>query len=114
MRCAIMVRYCSVPRAGPRSFPGVMAGTARLRCGSHRFSTPGDQMKSIAFKAAFVGLALACTGMSTAFAQAKPYPHKNVTIVTHSSPGGGSDVFVRELVKYLGPAMNVNFAVENV
>ena len=71
-------------------------------------------MKSIALKAAFVGLVVACAGMSSAFAQAKPYPHKNVTLVTHSSPGGGSDVFLRELVKYLGPAMNVNFAVENV
>jgi putative tricarboxylic transport membrane protein len=71
-------------------------------------------MKSLAFKAAFVGLTLACAGMSPAFAQAKPYPVKNVTLVTHSSPGGGSDVFLRELVKYLGPAMNVNFAVENI
>jgi tripartite-type tricarboxylate transporter receptor subunit TctC len=71
-------------------------------------------MKSLAFKAAFVGLTLACAGTSPAFAQAKPYPVKNVTLVTHSSPGGGSDVFLRELVKYLGPAMNVNFAVENV
>jgi putative tricarboxylic transport membrane protein len=74
----------------------------------------GDTMKSLAFKAAFVGLAFACAGMSPAVAQTKPYPHKIVTLVTHSSPGGGSDVFLRELVKYLGPAMNVNFAVENV
>ena len=37
-----------------------------------------------------------------------------MTLVTHSSPGGGSDVFLRELAKHLGPAMGVNFAVENV
>src|SRR5687767_2518905 len=43
-----------------------------------------------------------------------PYPHKNVTLVTHSSPGGGSDVFLRALAKHLGPKMGVNFAVENV
>jgi putative tricarboxylic transport membrane protein len=43
-----------------------------------------------------------------------PYPHKNVTLVTHSSPGGGSDVFLRSLAKHLGPKMGVNFAVENV
>jgi putative tricarboxylic transport membrane protein len=42
------------------------------------------------------------------------YPHKNVTLVTHSSPGGGSDVFLRALGKHLGPKMGVNFAVENV
>lgn len=43
-----------------------------------------------------------------------PYPVKNVTLVTHSSPGGGSDVFLRALAKRLGPKMGVNFAVENV
>lgn len=48
-----------------------------------------------------------------AYAQAK-YPHSTVTLVTHSSPGGGSDVFLRELIKHLGPAMGVNFIVENV
>ena len=42
------------------------------------------------------------------------YPHKNVTLVTHSSPGGGSDVFLRALAKHLGPKMGVNFVVENV
>ena len=42
------------------------------------------------------------------------YPHRTVTLVTHSSPGGGSDVFLRSLAKHLGPKMGVNFAVENV
>jgi tripartite-type tricarboxylate transporter receptor subunit TctC len=42
------------------------------------------------------------------------YPVPNVTLVTHSSPGGGSDVFVRTLAKHLGPKMGVNFAIENV
>jgi tripartite-type tricarboxylate transporter receptor subunit TctC len=42
------------------------------------------------------------------------YPHKNVTLVTHSSPGGGSDVFLRVLARHLGPKMGVRFAVENV
>jgi putative tricarboxylic transport membrane protein len=48
-----------------------------------------------------------------AMAQSK-YPHPAVTLVTHSSPGGGSDVFLRELIKHLGPAMGVSFTVENV
>lgn len=43
-----------------------------------------------------------------------PYPHRNVTLVTHSSPGGGSDVFLRVLARHLGPKMGVHFAVENV
>ncbi len=46
------------------------------------------------------------------YAQAK-YPLQTVTLVTHSSPGGGSDVFARELIKHLGPIMGVNFVVEN-
>src|SRR3990172_13186324 len=46
-------------------------------------------------------------------AQSK-YPVSTVTLVTHSSPGGGSDVFLREMIKYLAPVMGVNFVVENV
>jgi tripartite-type tricarboxylate transporter receptor subunit TctC len=42
------------------------------------------------------------------------YPVPNVTLVTHSSPGGGSDVFLRELIKHLQPVMGATFAVENV
>lgn len=42
------------------------------------------------------------------------YPHRVVTLVTHSSPGGGSDVFLRELARFLGPEMNVEFVVDNV
>jgi tripartite-type tricarboxylate transporter receptor subunit TctC len=42
------------------------------------------------------------------------YPVSPVSLVTHSSPGGGSDVFLRELIKHLGPAMGTTFAVENV
>lgn len=42
------------------------------------------------------------------------YPVNPVTLVTHSSPGGGSDVFLRELTKHLTPVMNTSFAVENI
>lgn len=61
-------------------------------------------------KSFMLAAALALTA-GAAFAQ---YPIKNVTLVTHSSPGGGSDVFLRSLAKHLGPKMGVNFAVENV
>ncbi len=33
--------------------------------------------------------------------------------MTHSSPGGGSDVFLRELSKYLGKYVDATFIVEN-
>jgi putative tricarboxylic transport membrane protein len=42
------------------------------------------------------------------------YPHDVVTLITHSSPGGGSDVFLRELIRHLGPQMGVDFVIENV
>ena len=54
--------------------------------------------------------ALAASGVS---AQA-PYPQSRVTLVTHSSPGGGTDLFLREIGLVLAPIMKTNFAVENV
>jgi putative tricarboxylic transport membrane protein len=43
-----------------------------------------------------------------------PYPVSRVTLVTHSSPGGGTDLFLRELTQYLTPIMKTSFAVENI
>ena len=64
----------------------------------------------VATRIAIVSLA----GLAVAAAQAQvAYPKPTVTMVTHSSPGGGSDVFVRELVRHLGPEMGVTFVVEN-
>ena len=45
---------------------------------------------------------------------AQEYPVDTVTLVTHSSPGGGSDVFLRELSRYLAPYLGANVVVENV
>ena len=42
------------------------------------------------------------------------YPVDAVTLVTHSSPGGGSDVYLREVINFLAPTMGAEFAVENV
>ncbi len=42
------------------------------------------------------------------------YPVDTVTLITHSSPGGGSDLFLREMIKFLGPQMGLNFVVKNV
>ena len=69
--------------------------------------------------AARAGLALAGLVLAGAFADgasAEPaaYPHKVVTLVTHSSPGGGSDVFLREMAKHLGKYIDATFVVENV
>ena len=60
---------------------------------------------------AVAGLTLAASGGASAQVD---YPHDTVTLVTHSSPGGGTDVFLRETIKYLGPIMGVDFVVENI
>jgi tripartite-type tricarboxylate transporter receptor subunit TctC len=56
---------------------------------------------------------LSVCGGAAAWAEAR-YPVPTVTLVTHSSPGGGSDVFLRTLAKHLAPKMGVSFAIENV
>ena len=56
---------------------------------------------------------LLCLAQATAQAQAA-YPHSRVTLVTHSSPGGGTDLFLRELSTYLAPLMKTQFAIENI
>ena len=53
------------------------------------------------------------TGAAT-IAAAQEYPMDTVTLVTHSSPGGGTDVFLRQMVGFLHKAMGPNFVVENV
>jgi putative tricarboxylic transport membrane protein len=61
-------------------------------------------------------LAAAATALMLggAGAQAQEYPVDTVTLVTHSSPGGGSDVFLRELSRFLTPHLGANVVVENV
>ncbi len=59
-------------------------------------------------------LALLGLAAPSAWAEPAPYPHRVVALVTHSSPGGGSDVFLREMVRYLGKYLNATFIVENV
>ena len=51
-----------------------------------------------------IGAALALCSAALVQAQA-PYPASRVTLVTHSSPGGGTDLFLRELSQHLGPIM---------
>ena len=74
-------------------------------------------MKRLVAALSFTALSLAAfvaPGQSGAQAQPAPYPHKVVTLVTHSSPGGGSDIFLREMVKHLGKYIDATFVVDNV
>ncbi len=52
----------------------------------------------------------------TAGAGAAPakYPHKVVTLVTHSSPGAGGDVFLREMARVLPKYIDATFVVRNI
>jgi putative tricarboxylic transport membrane protein len=56
------------------------------------------------------GLTLATSDASAQIA----YPQDTVTLVTHSSAGGGTDVFLREVIKHLGDIIDADFVVENV
>jgi putative tricarboxylic transport membrane protein len=42
------------------------------------------------------------------------YPHDTVTLITSSGPGGGGDIFLRQLTSVLGPRWGINFVVESV
>ena len=61
-----------------------------------------------------VTIAVAAVGAVAGAAAAQSYPHDTVTLVTHSREGGGTDVFLREMVKHLGPYLGAEFVVENV
>ena len=58
-------------------------------------------------------LALAVVSTTPA-AHAQDYPVETVTLITHSSSGGGSDVFLRQLSGHLATALGANVVVENV
>jgi putative tricarboxylic transport membrane protein len=64
--------------------------------------------------ASLAGAALAAPSFVTRASAQAAYPHRTVTLMTHSSPGGGSDVFLREMTKFLGRYVNATFVVENV
>jgi tripartite-type tricarboxylate transporter receptor subunit TctC len=59
------------------------------------------------------GLAMPAT-IAPARAAPEAYPHRVVTLITHSSPGGGSDVFLREMSRHLVKYINATFVIENV
>ncbi len=71
------------------------------------------RMFSRAAATGLAGLALPAA-VTSASAAPETYPHRVVTLITHSSPGGGSDVFLREMSRYLVKYINATFVIENV
>lgn len=59
-------------------------------------------------------VAVAAVGLMMTPSSAADYPVSTVRLITHSSPGGGTDVFLRQLAKHLSPIMGATFVVENV
>lgn len=72
-----------------------------------------NMKKKLVLASAIVGSSAIFFSATIAAAEIK-YPVETVTLVTHSSPGGGSDVYLREMAKYLGPALGVDMVVKNV
>jgi len=70
--------------------------------------------KGAACAALAVTLILGADVLSASAQEKAAYPHKVVTLVTHSSAGGGSDVFLRDMTKYLKKYIDADFVVENV
>jgi tripartite-type tricarboxylate transporter receptor subunit TctC len=60
-----------------------------------------------------ISLVLAVSLGSEVSAQAR-YPKRVLTLATHSSPGGGSDVFLREMAPHLSRIMGVTVVVDNL
>lgn len=60
------------------------------------------------------GAAMFAAGPARAQAQPESYPHRVVMLITHSSPGGGSDVFLRSMAQTLSKYIGATFVIENV
>jgi putative tricarboxylic transport membrane protein len=70
---------------------------------------------AIAVPALAVALALAVVlALAVAVAAQGAYPTKVLMLATHSSPGGGSDIFLREMAPHLSRIMGVTVVVENL
>lgn len=69
----------------------------------------------LAFAATVSAAALAAATAAPAQEGTIDYPVDTVRLITHSSPGGGGDVLLRDILPYLNEMMpDVTFLVENV
>lgn len=75
----------------------------------------GDKMKTCLHQGWVATLVVGwVAGWGVAQAEPVAYPVSRVTLVTHSSPGGGTDVFLRDLTKQLSGVLKTSMSVENV
>jgi putative tricarboxylic transport membrane protein len=78
------------------------------------------ELERRAFVELMLGLGASAMPATRAFAAAAPatrplpYPQRVVTLISHSSPGSGSDIFLREMIRFLPRYIAANFIVENL
>lgn len=65
-------------------------------------------------RSSVIACAIAASACLAACGAAGTESRRVVTLVTHSSPGGGSDVFLREMIPHLTRVMGRTFIVQNV
>jgi tripartite-type tricarboxylate transporter receptor subunit TctC len=51
--------------------------------------------------------------IGTAIPAMASYPEKDIRVIVHVSPGGGTDTMIRLVTKYMGEKLGVNFIVED-
>ena len=57
---------------------------------------------------------IVAAGLAADLSAQRKYPKNVVVLTTHSTPGGGSDVFLREMAPHLSRVLGVSVVVENV
>ena len=78
------------------------------------FRAPSRLRESLFSRVVLGGLALlALLAACTDGTEQASYPSKAIVFVSHSTPGGGGDMFLRELTKYLQATVPVPMVVEN-
>jgi tripartite-type tricarboxylate transporter receptor subunit TctC len=68
----------------------------------------------VAINRAIVPVAALVAAMGIVVTAQAKYPKSVVMLTTHSSPGGGSDVFLREMAPHLARIMGIKVIVENL
>jgi len=56
---------------------------------------------------------LICLFISFSTVALANYPEKDIKVIVHVSPGGGTDTMIRLVTKYMGEKLGVNFIVED-
>jgi putative tricarboxylic transport membrane protein len=90
------------------------AGTAALMRNPIRRFSIGFIVGEDFMRRLFLVIALSLAFLPSPSIAKVQYPQSKVTLVTEVPKGDAADDFLRTMVKYLGPIMGVEFAIENI